>query len=125
MFGGLRGYSGQISPAAALDAVATDGNAYIVDVRSGSDKEFSGIPDIPNSGRLIELEFASISDRKIRGQLRNVNDIEKQVKRTPNVSSYVISYFQGPSFCSEEGSSNALIFPHCSASHQVADLGLW
>jgi hypothetical protein len=47
--------------------------------RTDREKETSGMPDIPNSGRLIELEYASISDRKIRSQLRNPGDIEKTV----------------------------------------------
>ena len=79
MFGGLRGYAGNISPAAALDAVSADGNTVIVDLRTQREKESSGVPDLPNSGRLVELEYASINDRKIRGQLRNPADIEKQV----------------------------------------------
>ena len=51
----------------------------IVDLRTQREKEGSGVPDLPNSGRLVELEYASINDRKIRGQLRNPADIEKQV----------------------------------------------
>jgi hypothetical protein len=47
--------------------------------RSANEKEYAGIPDLPRRDRLIELEFASVSDRKIRGQLRNVDSIEKQV----------------------------------------------
>ena len=37
------------------------------------------MPDIPTPGRLVELEYASISDRKMRGQLRNPGEIEKTV----------------------------------------------
>lgn len=48
--------------------------------RSDREKETAGVPDVPNSGRLVELEYASISDRKIRGQLRNPSDIEKTVQ---------------------------------------------
>ena len=33
IFGSLRGFAGQISPAAALDAVSTDGNVVIIDIR--------------------------------------------------------------------------------------------
>ena len=46
--------------------------------RTNNEKEYSGIPDIPRRDRLIELEYASVTDRKIRGQLRNVDAIEKQ-----------------------------------------------
>ena len=41
------------------------------------------MPDIPTPGRLVELEYASISDRKMRGQLRNPGEIEKTVS-TPS-----------------------------------------
>ncbi len=47
--------------------------------RTDREKESSGVPDVPNSGRVVELEYASISDRKIRGQLRNPSEIEKTV----------------------------------------------
>ena len=48
-------------------------------LRTDKEKESAGVPDIPVSGRLIELEYAAISDRKIRGQLRNPGEIEKTV----------------------------------------------
>jgi hypothetical protein len=35
VFGTLRGYAGNISPAAALDAVANDGNTLLIDIRCG------------------------------------------------------------------------------------------
>jgi len=79
LFGSFRGFAGQISPAAALDAASTDGNTVIIDIRSGNEKEYAGVPDLPKRDRLIELEFASVSDRRIRGQLRNVDNIEKQM----------------------------------------------
>ena len=44
------------------------------------EKGNAGVPDIPNSGRLVSVEYASITDRKLRGQLRNAGDIEKQVQ---------------------------------------------
>ena len=50
--------------------------------RTNNEKEYSGIPDLPRRDRLIELEYASVTDRKIRGQLRNVDAIEKQVSCT-------------------------------------------
>ncbi|KAK9843352.1 hypothetical protein WJX74_010836 [Apatococcus lobatus] len=77
LFGTFRGYRGNISPAAALDALANDGNTVLVDVRTSREKESSGIPDIPNSGKLIELEFATVDSRSTRGQLRNVNNVER------------------------------------------------
>jgi len=40
------------------------------------DKENSGALDVPGGGRLIELEYAEVQDRKLRGQLRNVPRLE-------------------------------------------------
>ena len=34
IFGGLRGYAGNVSPAAALDATSSDGNTYLLDIRT-------------------------------------------------------------------------------------------
>ena len=34
VFGGLRGYAGDVSPPAALDLVSTRGNTFIIDLRS-------------------------------------------------------------------------------------------
>ncbi|KAA6421320.1 MAG: calcium sensing receptor [Trebouxia sp. A1-2] len=83
LFGSLRGYAGEINPAAALDAVAIGGNVVIVDIRTSREKENGGVPDLPFGNRLIEVEYAEIEDRKVRGQLQNVGAIERQVnKRT-------------------------------------------
>ncbi len=38
LFGSFRGYAGNISPAAALDAAASEGNTYIIDLRSSAEK---------------------------------------------------------------------------------------
>lgn len=44
------------------------------------EKESSGIPDVPGgANKLIEVEFASIEDRKLRGSLRDASYIEAQV----------------------------------------------
>lgn len=48
--------------------------------RVDREKEASGIPDIPTPGRLVELEYAAISDRRMRSQLRNPGEIEKTVR---------------------------------------------
>lgn len=79
LFGSLRGYAGEISPAAALDSVAAGGNVVIVDIRTAREKENGGVPDLPFGNRLIEVEYAEIEDRKVRGQLQNVGAIERQV----------------------------------------------
>lgn len=78
-FGGLRGYAGDVSAPAALDLVSTRGNTFIVDLRSEREKENGGALDIPGNGRLIELEYAEVGDRKLRSQLRNVSGLELQV----------------------------------------------
>lgn len=75
----LRGYAGDVSPAAALDALSTQGNAVLVDVRSARDKEQQGLPDLSNAGKLVELEYATIEDRKIRGQLRDIGALEIKI----------------------------------------------
>ena len=77
LFGGLRGYRGDISPASALDA-SRQGNTVIVDIRTAREKESAGVPDLPSGGRLVDCEYAAISG-KLRGQLRDVKGIERQV----------------------------------------------
>jgi rhodanese-related sulfurtransferase len=76
VFGGLRGYAGDLSAPAALDLVSTRGNTFIIDLRSSREKESGGALDVPGGGRLIELEYAQVEDRKLRGQLRNVPRLE-------------------------------------------------
>ncbi len=38
------------------------------------------MPDVPNAGRLVELEYAVIEDRKVRALLRDVSSIEQQAR---------------------------------------------
>lgn len=78
--GVVRGYAGDVSAAAALTAVS-EGNAdaVIVDIRVQREKEAGGVPDIPNTGKLVELEYASIVDGKVRSQLRSAVDLEVKV----------------------------------------------
>lgn len=78
-FGALRGYAGDVSPAAALDAVCTKGNANLVDIRTAREKEQQGLPDLPNSSKLVELDFAAIEDKKTRGLLRNIGKLEIKI----------------------------------------------
>ena len=77
--GVLRGYAGDVSPAGALDALSTQGNAVLLDIRSLKEKESAGVPNLANAGKLIELEYASIEDRKIRGLLRDVSTLELKI----------------------------------------------
>ena len=83
VFRTLRGYRGGITPAAALDSVCNDGNTVLVDIRTEREKGNAGVPDIPSSGRLVSVEYASIGDRRLRGQLRNASEIEKQASSAP------------------------------------------
>lgn len=39
----------------------------------------AGVPDLPSANQLVELEFASIGDKKLRGQLRSADQIEMQI----------------------------------------------
>lgn len=72
--------AGDINPARAVDIVGSDGNATFIDIRTSREKEAVGVPDVPSSakGRFVELEMASV-DRRLRGQLRNVDAVEAQV----------------------------------------------
>jgi hypothetical protein len=42
------------------------------------EKEAGGVPDV-NGNKLVEVELASIEDRKLRGSLRDANYVEAQV----------------------------------------------
>ena len=55
------------------------GNTVIVDIRTTSEKDSAGVPDLPSGGKLIEAQFADISDRRLRGQLRDPSAIERKV----------------------------------------------
>lgn len=44
------------------------------------EKENGGALDIPGGNKLIELEYAQVEDRKLRGQLRNVSRLELLVR---------------------------------------------
>lgn len=72
--------AGEITPARAVDLVATDPTVAIIDIRPLKEKGAVGTPDVPSSarGRFLELEVAEI-DRRLRGQLRNVDAVESQV----------------------------------------------
>jgi hypothetical protein len=51
------------------------------------EKEASGLADVPGGakGKLLEVEFAFTEDKKLRGQLRDPNAIEAQVRRSATV----------------------------------------
>mmetsp|Transcript_28277 Transcript_28277/g.50526 ORF Transcript_28277/g.50526 Transcript_28277/m.50526 type:complete len:407 (-) Transcript_28277:61-1281(-) len=77
----LQGYKGDLSAAAALNMLTSDKSAVLVDIRRTSEKESSGVPDLPSSAsnREIELEYAFTEDRKLRGLLANADAVEAQV----------------------------------------------
>lgn len=66
LVGAARGYAGELTAAAALDQVCNNGNTVIVDIRTTREKEASGIPDLPVRERLVELDYATIDDRRVR-----------------------------------------------------------
>lgn len=43
------GFAGQLSAAAALDAVVQEASAVLIDIRSIREKEASGVPDVPGA----------------------------------------------------------------------------
>jgi rhodanese-related sulfurtransferase len=79
--GGLRGYAGDLTPVQALDALANEGSAVLIDVRSARDKESQGLPEVASSasGRVLEVEFASTDDRRLRSALRDPQGVELKV----------------------------------------------
>lgn len=77
--GSLRGFAGEINAVQALEAL-NESNAVIVDIRSEKEKEASGIPDVPGgANKLVDVEYAAIEDRKLRGSLKDPSYIEAQV----------------------------------------------
>eukprot|EP00879_Flechtneria_rotunda_P001047 GHRR01001184.1.p1 GENE.GHRR01001184.1~~GHRR01001184.1.p1 ORF type:complete len:429 (+),score=162.31 GHRR01001184.1:83-1288(+) len=81
VFGSLRGFAGEVTAAQALDLVATDSGAVLIDIRTEREKETSGLADVPGGakGKVLEVEFAFTEDKKLRGQLRDPSAIEAQV----------------------------------------------
>lgn len=79
--GSLRGFAGEVTAAQALDLLASDGSAVLIDIRTEREKEASGLADVPggSKGKLLEVEYAFTEDRKLRGQLRDPSAIEAQV----------------------------------------------
>lgn len=74
---GLRGYAGSVSPAIVLDKLSTSpGNVAVIDIRSVREKEASGLPDMRDKSRYIQLEFASLDDGRVRRELKNVGKLE-------------------------------------------------
>jgi hypothetical protein len=74
--------TGEVTAASCLDRLAKDGDCVLVDIRTGKEKESSGVPDVPSGGsnKVIEVEYAFTEDKKLRGQLKDVGAIEATVR---------------------------------------------
>lgn len=85
----------EASPAEfAISSVAAFACSYSCSLPVPREKESGGALDIPGGGKLIELEYAQVEDRKLRGQLRNVSKLELLVKIPPT---FVAKSVCGPS----------------------------
>jgi len=71
-----RGYSGEVSPAAALDRLGSDSSSFILDIRTDREKESSGIPNVREKKQYIEIAFASIEDSRLKKVLKDVSALE-------------------------------------------------
>ncbi|KAL6770090.1 hypothetical protein ACKKBG_A33560 [Auxenochlorella protothecoides x Auxenochlorella symbiontica] len=76
---GFRGYAGEIAPAAALNELSGWRDGVLVDLRSDREKSVAGVPDLPSAGKLVEVEYAEIGDRRARGALRDPGSLEAEV----------------------------------------------
>jgi len=79
--GALQGYRGDLSAPAALNLISTARDSTLVDIRAVSEKETSGVPDLPGDAakRLVELEYDVTEDKKLRGQFANPSAVESKV----------------------------------------------
>ena len=73
---GLRGYAGPASPAIVLDKLSTGSQVALVDIRSVRDKEASGIPDMRDKSKYVQLEFATLEDGRVRRELKDTGSLE-------------------------------------------------
>ncbi|RMZ53903.1 hypothetical protein APUTEX25_004774 [Auxenochlorella protothecoides] len=71
--------SGKIAPAAALNELSGWRDGVLVDLRSDREKSVAGVPDLPSAGKLVEVEYAEIGDRRARGALRDPGSLEAEV----------------------------------------------
>ncbi|KAF7080208.1 hypothetical protein CFC21_084316 [Triticum aestivum] len=85
---GLRGYKGDLSPAQALDMVASQGY-LIIDVRTENDKAKAGVPQLPSNAKnkIIALPLEELPN-KIKGMVRNAKRAEAEI------AALKISYFK-------------------------------
>lgn len=80
------GSDSTLSATATIDAIVKEADLVFIDVRSSNEKQSGGVPDVPSSvsGKLIEVEFAAVEDKKLRGALRDPSYIEAQVRSAVN-----------------------------------------
>ncbi|PNH01519.1 Calcium sensing receptor, chloroplastic [Tetrabaena socialis] len=80
VLGLFRGFAGELTAAVALDTVAQDASAVLIDIRPAREKEASGVPDVPgaSASKVLEVEFAALEDKKLRSQLKDPSFIEAQ-----------------------------------------------
>lgn len=71
-----RGYAGDVPPTTALDALVSEGNNALIDIRAAADKEAEGVPDLPDNTKLVELEFVSLPGAD--AELRNKQSVEAE-----------------------------------------------
>lgn len=72
----LRGFAGYATPAGVLDKLSTSPKAVLIDIRSEREKESSGIPDMREKSKYIQLEFATVEDGRVRRELKDISNVE-------------------------------------------------
>eukprot|EP00898_Chlorokybus_atmophyticus_P001397 jgi/Chlat1/2258/Chrsp17S02570 len=80
LLGLTRGFAGTVTAPQALDALTKD-KVYLIDVRTEDEKRRSGVPKLPRGAqnKLVNVEADQIDDRKLRGSLRNVKNVEVKI----------------------------------------------
>ncbi|KAI3438913.1 hypothetical protein D9Q98_001327 [Chlorella vulgaris] len=74
-----RGYAGDVLPTTALDNLASDPSAVLVDIRSAMSKATTGIPDLPDNDQLFELEYVNLEGSIDETMLRNSTGVEAEM----------------------------------------------
>ena len=72
----VRGYAGAASPAIVLDRLSTGPQVVLVDIRSVREKEATGIPDMRDKSKYIQMEAAVVNDGSVRRELKNIGSLE-------------------------------------------------
>lgn len=75
----IRGYAGEVIPTTALDALVSEGNNVLVDIRAAADKDAVGVPDLPDNTKVVELELATVADERLASRLRNAPEVEAEM----------------------------------------------